>query len=184
MVIEIDLELLDEEKITPDMWIFLILHSKNMVKEAWTLSPIDNKALEYLQGLGFLKIGEGMVEPTIHVREKFLNMIQRNEDEIIGLFASTYPKSEMRSGAKVNLQKDKKRIEAKIKSLVGNDKVKANHIIACMKLDLDRRRRSQKGASWLPDLLVYLNQERWRFTEDEVNKGIAPQEDGRITNEL
>ncbi len=187
MIIEINTELLEDAKITPDMWVFMFLMAKGENDKAWAVSAIDDVQLEYMQHHGYLKIGIVPVplqKPNIHIREKFMDMIERNEDELVALFCSTYPKSEHRGGVKANLQKDRKRIASKIKSLVGNDKVKATHIINCIKLDLDKRKRNPKGASWLPDLLVYLNQERWRFVEDEVAKGEQPQEDGRITNEL
>lgn len=177
MIIEIDTELVRNLGLNVNEYVFLKLIEKEYPKEANELCNLTNNQLKKLEEKQFIKIESD----TIVLRQKFFDIHEKDADQICALLMSVYPKSEYRNGGKVILQKSQKKIEAKIKLICGTDKTKAEHIKTCLERELDNRRKQTK-AEYLPDMLVWLNQERWKAWEGEDNG--REKESGRITKEL
>ncbi len=93
------------------------------------------------------------------------------EEGIVERIISKYPISELRGSQRCYLQKNKPRIRSKISKLVCKDGALGEHILECMDKML-KERASTKNPQFLPDLLVWLNQERWTLYEVKDNTNI------------
>lgn len=179
MLIELDTDVLKDNCIEPSWFVFMFLCYSGKKDLAWELCNPSEEVLKGLQYDGFLKIGEQhklnpdsnvyIARWEVTIRQKFIDLIEDDQDRIVSRIMSIYPQTEMREGEKVQLQQNRQKIKAKILKEVGNNKTKADLIIKGIQNHLNNRSNSIK-AQYLPDLLVYLNQERWKLWLEEGSK--------------
>lgn len=173
MVVEIDTDLLIANNLTPDEYTLLYLVYKGRVDTSAKLFGMD--AIINCENKLWCKYVGDILEGTLTItlREKFLTLMEGNEDQIAAAIMLVYPRVANRNGQRVSLQKDKKAIVSKINKIVGKKKILAERIVKCIELEVENMKRAGAKAAFLPDLEVYLNQERWKDWEsdlDEVGK--------------
>jgi hypothetical protein len=178
MIVQLDSEVLLSTKLTPNQYTLMYLIYKNRLDLIdvfkGTAESVDIwEAVYSCEEDGWLKYtGESTELDTsqIVLRDKFLDLVESDEDRLCASITSRYPISELRNGQRVYLQKDKKGIRAKILKTVGKDKQLALRIGKCIELHLEDARKAGMKAAWMPDLLVYLNQEIWKNWEQTLDE--------------
>jgi hypothetical protein len=183
MIIEINTNILKDLGITADDFVYLyLLHAKSheLISEL-TLKP----NLEALQTKGLIKMGE---EPQDHVvRQAFLDSFQDSFDRMWSELLSHFPLKVYNGGhlrvlrAKDAFAKNNEKALRKYYKVVGTDKAKHDHIVQCLKNELELR-KSTGTLGYMQMLTTWMNNHTWEQYED-VNEQSA-QSTGRITRKL
>lgn len=179
MLIEIDISRLEELNLTADEYIFLTLISEqkynsavnflhNMVKHGSNLEVF----VKILKDKGYVvKCDLDLTIPKILLeRSKLFELLNLKETYVYELLV-TYPmkvpngKGGTRGLRPTSLTtKLGKDIEAKYKRIVKGNPNIHSHIMRCLNIELDMRRRS--GAmQYMPELETYLNGQLWQKYE-------------------
>ena len=183
MLIEINTDILKKFGISADDFLYLyLLHAKSyeLVLE---LSLRPNP--EDLQTKGLIKLGE---EPQDHVvRQAFLDSFQDSFDRMWSELLSHFPLKVYNQGhmrvlrAKDAFAKNNDKALRKYYKVVGTDKAKHDHIVQCLKNELELR-KSTNTLGYMQMLTTWMNNHTWEQYEDVDEQ--SAQSAGRITRKL
>jgi len=183
MIVEVNTNILKKFGISADDFLYLyLLHAKSheLISEL-SLRP----DLEALQTKGLIKLGE---EPQDHVvRQLFLDEFQDSFDRMWSELLSHFPLKVYNQGhmrvlrAKDAFAKNNEKALRKYYKIVGEDKAKHEHIVQCLKNELELR-KSTNTLGYMQMLTTWMNNHTWEQYED-VNEQSA-QSTGRITRKL
>jgi len=182
MVIEINTDILERFGITADDFLYLyLLHAKSYdCLERLTLNPDT----ESLQTKGLLKLGEELRDHV--VRQTFLDMFQASFDQMWSELLSHFPLKVYNNGMMRVLRARDAQAKAnakacdKYRKIVGEDLVKHQFIVKCLKNELELR-KSTNTLGYMQMLSTWVNNYTWEKYEDISNS--SPNE-SRITRQL
>jgi len=182
MVIEINTDILERFGITADDFLYLyLLHAKSYdCLERLTLNPDT----ESLQTKGLLKLGEELRDHV--VRQTFLDMFQASFDQMWSELLSHFPLKVYNNGmmrvlrARDAQAKANAKARDKYRKIVGEDLVKHQFIVKCLKNELELR-KSTNTLGYMQMLSTWVNNYTWEKYEDISNS--SPNE-SRITRQL
>jgi hypothetical protein len=179
----IDIEHIIGLKLSPDEYVFLLLHHKeeysNYVSRGIQLRVNLNK----LQEVGYIKILE---DNKIAVRQKFIDLIETDFDRQFAELIGTYPmkvgvagKSRILHAANPDAKANAK-AKDKYRSILKKDPLLHNKIIRLLKVQLAHQR---ENLQYLNALDVWLNQSMWERWEG-IDENAEEDNDERNTRVL
>lgn len=161
----IDIEHIIGLKLSPDEYVFLLLHYKqdydNYVASGIRLRVNLNK----LQEMDYIKILEGN---KVAIRQKFVNLIETDFDRQFAELIATYPMKVGTAGKLRSLHaadpaaKANAKSKAKYRDVLKKDPLLHNKIIRLLNVQLTHQRESLQ---YLNALDVWLNQSMWEKWE-------------------
>ena len=179
----IDIEHIIGLKLSPDEYVFLLLHHKEKYNEYVSRGIKLRIDLRKLQDVGYIKILE---DNKVAVRQKFVDLIETNFDRQFAELVATYPMKVGNSGkyrilhasnpdAKANAKS-----KAKYRSILKKDPLLHNKIIKLLNVQLTQQRESLQ---YLNALDVWLNQSMWEKWEG-IDENTEDDNDERNTRVL
>ena len=182
MTVEINTNILEEFGITADDFLYLyLLHAKSYdCLERLTLNPDT----ESLQTKGLIKLGEELRDHV--VRQTFLDMFQASFDQMWSELLSHFPLKVYNNGmmrvlrARDAQAKANAKARDKYRKIVGEDLVKHQFIVKCLKNELELR-KSTNTLGYMQMLSTWVNNYTWEKYEDISN---SSPNDTRITRQL
>lgn len=182
MIVEINTDILERFGITADDFLYLyLLHAKSYdCLERLTLNPDT----ESLQTKGLLKLGEELRDHV--VRQTFLDMFQASFDQMWSELLSHFPLKVYNNGmmrvlrARDAQAKANAKARDKYRKIVGEDLVKHQFIVKCLKNELELR-KSTNTLGYMQMLSTWVNNYTWEKYEDISN---SSPNDTRITRQL
>ena len=179
----IDIEHIIGLKLSPDEYVFLLLHHKEKYNEYVSRGIKLRIDLRKLQDVGYIKILE---DNKVVVRQKFVDLIETDFDRQFAELVATYPMKVGNSGkyrilhasnpdAKANAKS-----KAKYRSILKKDPLLHNKIIKLLNVQLTQQRESLQ---YLNALDVWLNQSMWEKWEG-IEENTEEDNDERNTRVL
>ena len=161
----IDIEHIIGLKLSPDEYVFLLLHHREKYNDYVSRGIKLRIDLRKLQDVGYIKILE---DNKVVVRQKFVDLIETDFDRQFAELVATYPMKVGNSGkyrilhasnpdAKANAKS-----KAKYRSILKKDPLLHNKIIKLLNVQLTQQRESLQ---YLNALDVWLNQSMWEKWE-------------------
>jgi|TARA_Y100000310_G_scaffold344796_1_gene459580 hypothetical protein len=166
MKIEIDFELLESTKMSPDDFTYLyIIYRKGFnYLETLTLKP----NLTTLQHNGYIKLGE---TPDQHIiRQEFIDLFSSNFDQMFAELIGTYPMkvNTKTRGVRILHAKDpdaksNEKAKNRYKKIIGNKVYKHRHIMNCLDKQLSIERYN---LAYMQNLETWINNHTWEKYEN------------------
>tara|TARA_R110002020_G_scaffold144768_2_gene317919 strand:- start:81 stop:632 length:552 start_codon:yes stop_codon:yes gene_type:complete len=166
MKVEIDFELLESTKMSPDDFTYLyIIYRKGFnYLETLTLKP----NLTALQHNGYIKLGE---TPDQHIiRQEFIDLFSSNFDQMFAELISTYPMKVNTKTRSVRIlhakdpdAKSNEKARNKYRKIISNKVYKHRHIMNC----LDKQLTVEKyNLAYMQNLETWINNHTWEKYEN------------------
>lgn len=172
MIIEVNTKLLDiEEQINANQLLFLsIVLDKNQPKYQDVrkiVSLISDDEVQYLVNQGLItSIERG--NSTTYVATDKLKQKLTTDQSYFDLFYNMYPVYVMRpDGSKSYLRANINKCRHLFNAKVGQSSAMAEHIIACLKFELDKKMREGK-ISYMMTMWNWLSRNQWEVSEEEM----------------
>jgi len=179
----IDIEHIIGLKLSPDEYVFLLLHHKEKYSDYVSRGIKLRINLVKLQEMDYIKILE---DNKVAVRQKFINLIETDFDRQFAELIATYPMKVGNAGKYRILHasnpdaKANSKAKAKYKSILKKDPLLHNKIIRLLNVQLMQQR---ENLQYLNALDVWLNQSMWEKWEG-IDENTEDDNDERNTRVL
>lgn len=172
MIIEVNTKILDIEKqINANQLLFLsIVLDKNQPKYQDVrkiVSLISDEEIQYLVNQGLITSIERGNSITYVATDEFKNKLMTDKS-YFDLFYDMYPVYVMRpDGSKSYLRANINKCRNLFNTKVGQSSAMAEHIINCLKFEIDKKMREGK-ISYMMTMWNWLSRNQWEVSEEEM----------------
>lgn len=172
MIIEVNTKILDIEKqINANQLLFLsIVLDKNQPKYQDVrkiVSLISDEEIQYLVNQGLITSIERGNSITYVATDEFKNKLMTDKS-YFDLFYDIYPVYVMRpDGSKSYLRANINKCRNLFNAKVGQSSAMAEHIINCLKFEIDKKMREGK-ISYMMTMWNWLSRNQWEVSEEEM----------------